>query len=40
MSGAPTYDLVLKGGRVIDPAQGIDAVMDVGIKNGRIAKLG
>ena len=40
MSGAPSYDLVLKGGRVIDPAQGIDAVMDVGIKNGKIARLG
>ena len=24
-------DLVLKGGRVIDPAQGIDAVMNVAI---------
>lgn len=33
-------DLVLKGGRVIDPAQGIDAVMDVAIADGRIAGLG
>ncbi len=40
MSGAPSYDLVLKGGRVIDPAQGIDAVMDVGISKGKIAKIG
>src|SRR5574337_12281 len=33
-------DLVLRGGRVIDPSQGIDAVMDVGFENGRLAKLG
>ena len=33
-------DLVLKGGRVIDPAQGIDAVMNVAIADGRIAGLG
>ena len=33
-------DLLLKGGRVIDPAQGTDAVMDVAIVDGRIAGLG
>ena len=32
-----TYDLVLTGGRVIDPAQGIDGVMDVAFKDGRAA---
>jgi len=32
-------DLVLKGGRVIDPAQGIDQVLDVGIKDGKVAAL-
>lgn len=32
-------DLVLQGGRVIDPAQNIDQVMDVGIKDGKIAAL-
>ena len=31
------FDLVLKGGRVIDPAQGIDGVNDVGIADGKIA---
>ena len=31
------YDLVLKGGQVIDPANGIDAIMDVGISAGKIA---
>ncbi|HMH52515.1 MAG TPA: amidohydrolase/deacetylase family metallohydrolase [Candidatus Acidoferrum sp.] len=33
---APRYDLVLRGGRVIDPAQGLDGVYDVGIRDGRI----
>lgn len=31
------FDLVLKGGRVIDPANGIDGPHDVAIKNGLIA---
>ena len=31
------YDLVLKGGRVIDPAAGIDEVLDVAFKDGRAA---
>jgi hypothetical protein len=30
------YDLVLKGGHVIDPANGIDAKMDVGIKREKL----
>ncbi len=33
-------DLVLKGGRVLDPAQNIDAVLDVGFAEGRVAALG
>jgi dihydroorotase len=33
-------DLVLRGGRVIDPSQGIDAAMDVGFEGGRVAKIG
>ncbi len=33
----PTYDLVLKGGRVIDARNGVDGKMDVAIKAGRIA---
>lgn len=38
MSGQqPNYDLVLKGGRVIDPRNGVDGRMDVGIEGGRIA---
>ena len=31
------YDLVLRGGRVIDPAQNLDSVCDVAIRHGRIA---
>ncbi len=31
------YDLLLRGGRVIDPAQGIDGAYDVAIKDGKIA---
>ncbi len=34
------FDLVLKGGRVIDPSQGIDAVLDVGFQAGRVGKIG
>jgi dihydroorotase len=34
------FDLVLRGGRVVDPAQGIDAVLDVGFADGRVAALG
>jgi dihydroorotase len=33
------YDLVLSGGRVIDPASGLDAARNVGILNGRIAAI-
>ncbi len=30
------YDVVLRGGRVMDPESGLDAVMNVGITQGRI----
>ncbi len=33
----PRYDLVLIGGHVIDPANNLDGVMDVGVTGGRIA---
>jgi dihydroorotase len=36
---AATYDLLIKGGRVVDPAASIDGVMDVGIASGRIARI-
>lgn len=34
------FDLVLKGGRVIDPANGLDAVLDVGFADGKVAAIG
>jgi dihydroorotase len=34
---AATYDLIIKGGRVIDPSTGLDAVRDLAISGGRIA---
>jgi dihydroorotase len=34
------YDLMLKGGRVVDPAQGLDAVCDVAFRDGRVAAVG
>ena len=33
------YDLLLKNATLIDPAQGIDGVMDVAFANGRVAAL-
>jgi dihydroorotase len=33
----PRYDLLLKGGHVIDPRHDVDALMDVGIAGGKIA---
>ncbi len=36
-AAAPTYDLVLAGGRVMDPASGLDSVRYVGILGDRIA---
>src|SRR5229473_435819 len=36
-ASAATYDLVIKGGRVIDPSVGLDAERDVAIMRGKIA---
>lgn len=36
---AAEYDLVIKGGRVLDPAQRIDRVADVAIRGGKIAAI-
>ena len=33
------YDVLLSGGRVIDPAQGIDGALDVAIQDGRVVEL-
>ncbi len=37
---APQYDLLLKGGHVLDPANHIDGVMDVAVSGGKIAAVG
>lgn len=36
---AQQYDLVLEGGRVMDPETGFDAVRNVGIRDGKIASI-
>ena len=33
------YDLVLKGGNVIDPAQNLRGALDVAVENGKIARV-
>jgi dihydroorotase len=38
-AAAQPFDLVLAGGRVMDPESGLDAVRDVGIQGGRVAAL-
>jgi len=35
-----TYDLILRGGRVIDPSQKLDAMTDVAFAAGKVARLG
>jgi N-acyl-D-aspartate/D-glutamate deacylase len=36
---AQQFDLVLEGGRVIDPETGLDAVRNVGIRDGKIVRI-
>jgi dihydroorotase len=36
---APEYDLVLQGGRVMDPATGLDTLRNIGISGGKIAAI-
>ena len=33
------YDLLIKGGTVIDPSQGLHAVLDVALSGGKVAAL-
>jgi dihydroorotase len=33
------YDLLIKGGTVVDPGQGLHALLDVSVKNGRISQI-
>jgi len=34
------WDLLIKGGRIIDPANGLDTVMDVAFEGGKVAAVG
>jgi len=36
---AQQFDLVIEGGRVMDPETGLDAVRNVGIRDGKIARI-
>src|SRR6201996_5730784 len=35
-----SFDLVLRGGRVVDPSQKLDAVTDVAFSGGKVAEVG
>ena len=37
---AEAYSLILKGGRILDPRNGVDQVGDVGISQGKIVEVG
>ena len=37
---SPVADLVVRGARVLDPATGVDAVLDIRVDGGTIARLG
>lgn len=39
LASAQQYDLVIAGGRVIDPETGLDAVRNVGIRDGKIVRV-
>src|SRR5438270_371160 len=34
------FDVIVRGGRVVDPTQDLDAITDVGIRGPRIAAIG
>lgn len=34
------YDLLVRGGHVLDPGSGLDAVLDIGVTDGRISAIG
>lgn len=39
LAAAQQYDVVLEGGRVMDPETSLDAVRNVGIRDGKIARI-
>ena len=38
-AAAQQYDIVLAGGRVMDPESGLDAIRNVGIRDGKVARI-
>src|SRR5262249_646535 len=38
--GKMAMDLILKGGRIVDPSQHLDAVADIGFAGGKVAAIG
>ena len=36
---ASDYDLVLKGGEIVDPSQNLRGIQDVGFKDGKVATI-
>jgi len=34
-----TYDLLIKGGHVLDPGQGLDGQLDIAVQDGKIARI-
>ena len=38
-SAAPTFDLLIEGGTVVDPSQNLHTMMDVAIKDGKIVEV-
>lgn len=39
VDAGPAYELILRGGRVVDPSQDLDALLDLAISGGHIARL-
>jgi len=39
MVDAQIYDIVIKGGHIIDPKNKVDAAMDLAVKDGKIAMI-
>ena len=39
LENLPPYDMVIRNGRILDPATGRDEVINIGISNGKIVEL-
>src|SRR6478752_9838201 len=37
--GTPTYDLLVRGGHLIDPSQGLSAETSIAVRQGKIARI-